>query len=80
MSINFYIWNETDDATKARIMRRSQANIDDVIKIVEPIIADVKLRGDAALVEYAKKFDGADLTSRQPPKNSPPPKPHWMKP
>ncbi|NCT41731.1 MAG: histidinol dehydrogenase [Alphaproteobacteria bacterium] len=63
MSINFYIWNETDDATKARIMRRSQANIDDVIKIVEPIIADVKLRGDAALVEYAKKFDGADLTS-----------------
>lgn len=63
MSINYYIWNETDEATKARIMRRSQANIDDVIPVVEPIIADVKARGDAALIEYAKKFDGADITS-----------------
>lgn len=63
MSINFYIWNDTDEATKARIMRRSQANIDDVIKIVEPIIEDVKSRGDAALIDYAKKFDGADITS-----------------
>lgn len=63
MSINFYIWNETDEATKARIMRRSQANIDDVIKTVEPIIEDVRTRGDAALIDYAKKFDGADVKS-----------------
>lgn len=63
MSINFYDWNETDEATKARIMRRSQANIDDVVAIVEPIIEDVKTRGDAALVDYAKQFDGADITS-----------------
>ena len=63
MSINFYIWNETDEATKARIMRRSQANIDDVVEIVEPIIEDVKTRGDAALIDYAKKFDGADIAN-----------------
>ncbi|MFK7839256.1 MAG: histidinol dehydrogenase [Bdellovibrionales bacterium] len=63
MSINFYIWNETDDSTKARIMRRSQANIDDVVKIVEPIIKDVKTRGDTALIDYAKQFDDADITN-----------------
>ncbi len=67
MSINFYNWNETDTATKARIMRRSQADIDEVIKIVEPIIEDVRVRGDAALIEYAKKFDGADVTSLKAP-------------
>jgi histidinol dehydrogenase len=63
MSINFYKWNETDEATKARIMRRSQADIDEVVAIVEPIIEDVKSRGDAALIDYAKKFDGAEVKS-----------------
>ncbi len=42
-------------------MRRSQANIDDVIKTVEPIIDDVKARGDTALIEYAQKFDKAEI-------------------
>ena len=59
--INFYDWNTTPEETKARIMRRSQANIDDVIKIVEPIIEDVKVRGDAALIDYAKKLEKADI-------------------
>lgn len=63
MSINFYIWNETDQGTKARIMRRSQANIDDVVAIVEPIIEDVRENGDAALIKYAKKFDNAEITN-----------------
>lgn len=61
--INMYEWSKTDDATKSRIMRRSEADIDAVIKDVQPIIADVKDRGDAALIEYAKKFDGCDLTT-----------------
>ena len=63
MRINFYRWNEIDEAEKARIMRRSQADIDDVIAIVEPIIEDVATRGDAALIEYAKKFDNADVVN-----------------
>ncbi|MCC6598973.1 MAG: histidinol dehydrogenase [Alphaproteobacteria bacterium] len=62
MSINFYRWEDTDSAVKTRVMRRSQAEIDGVVKIVEPVIADVKLRGDAALIDYTKKFDKADLT------------------
>lgn len=61
MNINYFIWSNIDDATKARIMRRSQADIDDVIKIVEPIIDDVRARGDAALIDYAQKFDKAEV-------------------
>lgn len=63
MTINFYHWNKTDEATRAKIMRRAQANIDGVIEQVKPIIADVKSRGDEALIEYAQKFDGAALTN-----------------
>lgn len=63
MNINFHIWDKTDNATKARIMQRSGANIADAVTTVQPIIADVKARGDDALIDYAKRFDGADLTS-----------------
>lgn len=63
MSINFYRWKDTEDAVKQRIMRRSQANIDEVISVVEPIIGTVRTRGDEALIEYAKKFDKADITN-----------------
>jgi len=35
----------------------------DVEKIVSDIIEDVKQRGDSALIEYCKKFDGAKLSS-----------------
>jgi len=65
MNIAFYKWAETDLETQSRILRRSQANIDDVVATVEPIIADVKIRGDDALREYAQKFETADLGAIQ---------------
>ncbi len=61
MSIALYNWNETDAATKMRIMRRAQADIDHVCDIVKPIIEDVQKNGDDALRRYAKKFEGADV-------------------
>ncbi len=63
MKIGFYRWSATDDVTKARILRRSGADIDDVMEKVRPIIADVKTRGDDALFDYASRFDKADLAS-----------------
>jgi len=39
--------------------REAKANVDDV---VSGVLADVKARGDAAVVEYSKKFDRIDLT------------------
>ncbi len=61
MTIALYRWNETDQETQARIMRRAQADIDAVCKIVEPIIEDVRVNGDAALRRYAKKFESAEI-------------------
>jgi histidinol dehydrogenase len=61
MSIAFYTWADTDAATRKRLMRRAQENIDSVMADVPPIIADVKTRGDDALRDYALKFDGAAL-------------------
>ena len=63
MTISFYKWNETDDAVKARIFRRAQADIDEVVKQVQPIISDVRTRGDAALIDCARTFEKADITS-----------------
>ena len=63
MTIAFYRWKDTDAITRARIMRRAQANIDMVAGTVQPIIDSVKKRGDDALREYAKRFEGAELTS-----------------
>lgn len=63
MTIALYRWKDTDTATKSRIMRRAQADIDHVCKIVQPIIDDVRENGDDALRLYAKKFEGADITN-----------------
>lgn len=59
--INIYNWSETDETTKVRIMRRSEADIDAVMAQIQPILKDVQARGDDALIEYAKKFDGCNL-------------------
>jgi histidinol dehydrogenase len=63
MKINTFRWKDTDKAQKERILRRSQADIDSVLAAVRPIIADVKARGDAALIDCAKKFEKSDLKS-----------------
>lgn len=62
MNVGFYKWSETDDATKVRILRRAEQEIDDVSGVVRPILEDVRLNGDAALRLYAEKFDKAILT------------------
>ncbi len=61
MDIALYRWNETDEATKNRIMRRAQVDIDEVVKLVQPIIDDVRINGDEALRRYTKKFEDADI-------------------
>ena len=61
INIALYRWNETDKKTKLRIMRRSEADITDIREIIAPIIEDVRLHGDKALVKYAAKFDHATI-------------------
>src|SRR5579871_1712193 len=61
MNINFWNLGTMGAAERERIMTRSEADIDGVLDTVRPIIADVKARGDAALIDYAAKFDGAEI-------------------
>lgn len=45
------------------ITKRDQAESEDIRKAVEAILADIEQRGDAAVREYTKRFDGVDLDS-----------------
>lgn len=63
MEIGFYKLAEIDTSTKARLMRRGEADIASVMEQVKPIIEHVRLHGDIALKEYALKFDKAELSN-----------------
>lgn len=45
------------------LLSRNNSRLDSAIETVKPIIDGVRLRGDAALFEYAKKFDDFDGSS-----------------
>ena len=53
-----------ENVTTEEIFARTEAKTD-VSGIVSEIIAEVRARGDAALLEYAMKFDGAELSALQ---------------
>jgi len=40
------------------LLRRRQARLEEAERVVEPIIEDVRRRGDRALLKYARKLDG----------------------
>ncbi len=49
------------DSTKAgRLLTRRAARMTEAEETVQPILADVRKRGDKALIEYARRFDGLD--------------------
>ena len=60
--IHFYELAQLDTAQRARLMRRAEVEIDDLLDYVRPIVRDVQKRGDAALLEYMEKFDQVRLT------------------
>lgn len=41
-----------------RLLKRRAARLDEAEAVVHPILEDVRRRGDAALLEYARRFDG----------------------
>jgi len=46
-----------------RLLSRKVARFEAAEAVVRPILADVRKRGDRALLEYARKFDGLDRPS-----------------
>jgi histidinol dehydrogenase len=52
-----------DHRGAAAILTRKTQRLDEATRIVAPILDDVRRRGDAALLEYARKFDGFEGAS-----------------
>ena len=50
---------------RAQLLRRAESDIAQQLQAVAPIVSDVAQRGDAALCDYAAKFDGAQLRPEQ---------------
>jgi histidinol dehydrogenase len=50
---------------RSRLYRRAGVNPEALIARVTPILEDVRLRGDDAVREYTKRFDGADMEASQ---------------
>ncbi len=63
MSIELKDWSLLSDAERTRLLQRPAVSQDSSIQeAASTIIADVRRRGDAALVDLTRRFDGADLS------------------
>ncbi len=58
MKINIREWKDISKDERAKIFKRSEQNIEDVLPVVQDIIDHVKKDGDSALLHYNEKFLG----------------------
>lgn len=61
--IQYWKLDELNSADLAKIMRRAEQNINDLLPLAQEVIDNVKNNGDSAVVEYAKKFDAKDFSA-----------------
>jgi histidinol dehydrogenase len=62
MSLSILDWSALSDSERRDALRRpAQASADEVHRNVRATIADVRARGDAALIELTQRFDGVKL-------------------
>ncbi len=52
-----------DPQDKARLMRRAEQDISELLPLAQEVAKNVRERGDAAVVEYARKFDAKDFST-----------------
>jgi histidinol dehydrogenase len=63
VKVNRHELASLDDEQRRRLTERiQQADPGEVGEVVADVIANVRERGDEAVIEYTRKFDGADLT------------------
>lgn len=64
MNMQVVVWDELSQSEKEKVLSRSSSSDDKALtETVQAIIKDVKARGDKALLDYAKRFDGAEINS-----------------
>src|SRR6266567_465759 len=59
--IHFYELATMDVSQRARLLRRAEIQIDELIERMRPIIQEVRQRGDQALIEFTARFDRVQL-------------------
>ena len=60
--------NVLDDMTKDALdalYHRAESDIHELAGVVRPVLEDVRTRGAAAVLKYAREFDGADMKKSQ---------------
>jgi histidinol dehydrogenase len=70
MKVNFFDLSRMSSDRRERLYRRSGVELRDLVAKVAPIVEEVRKRGDKAVREFTKQFDGADMapgTFRVPP-------------
>lgn len=60
-TIQFLELSQLSDAARAKLMRRAEKDITDLLPVAQEVIDEVRTRGDAGVVEYARKFDAPDF-------------------
>ena len=63
MKISIRKWSEYSDDEKLSMFQRSETDISEVSASVAEIIEQVRRHGDAALIEFSRRFDKADLST-----------------
>ncbi len=65
MKINLYELEKLSQSEVAKLCKRSEMDIAELQKLVQPIIQNVRDNGDVAILEYNEKFDKAKMTLDQ---------------
>jgi len=60
MPIAIYRWETLDAPTRQRLLMRARLDLQEVLPEVKAILEEVRRRGDAAVAEYLRRFDGVD--------------------
>ena len=63
--VSLYELSKLNKTKRNVLLRRSENDLEVFLEMVKPIIEDVRIKGDAALVKYAAKFDNAHFKSSE---------------
>ncbi len=63
-TINLYRWSELTPARQEALFRRAEADLSAAREAVRPILERVRRERDAALLDYTRRFEKADLSAR----------------
>ena len=60
--MNIYKLSEMTDEQKNFVLKRAEHDISEQMQLAKEVSDDIRVRGDAAVLEYTAKFDRVELT------------------